>query len=453
VHALIRNLAATALVAAALAGPEPLAGQEPVGRDTLDLAGLIDRAREANPEIRAAQERAAAARERREAAGAPPDPRLAAGLVNALVSDPLSSEDMMTMRMIQIGQVLPFPGKLALEREVAGAELAEVEAEHDRVERSVLAEVRKTYFDLWVLDRALEIVHRNYDLLSDFVSVTRTRYQVGTGTQQDLLKAQVEATRLGEEILDLAQRRTAAAAALNALLDHPADTPLGEPALPERIERAATPETGAPVRFTVAVLDGDPVEDDGTPIPDLAELQRIAAEHSPELRASAARIARARAAAALAGKAALPDFDVSLGYGQRNGREDMLTAMVSVPLPIFQGRKQDRLAAAGEAEAQGAEASHRALVNDVNARLAALRAALLRTRDRIALFRDAILPQSRAALESAVAGYPVAKVDFLTLLDDQATVFRNDLEYRRLLADFGRDLAELERTVGTEVVR
>ena len=462
-HALFRGLVVAALAAAALAGPDPLAGQEPAGTDSLagrepagldglDLAALIARAREANPSVRAAQERVAAARARLEAAGAPPDPRLGVGLVNALVGDPLSSEDMMTMRMVQLGQVFPFPGKLGLEREAARWELAEAEAESDRVVREVTAGVEKAYFDLYFLDRALEVVDRHRELLADFARVTQARYQVGTGVQQDVLKSQVERTRLGEELLGLAERRAAAAAKLNALLDRPTEGPLENPSLPDRIARAAIPETGTPVRFTAAALSADGAGAD-TVIPDLATLERMAAEQSPELRASAARIERSRAEAELADRAALPDFDVAVGYGQRGGREDMVTAMVSSPLPLFKGRKQDPLAAAEEAEAQGAEAAHRALVNDLNARLAALRASLVRARERIALLREGVLPQAHAALESAAAGYPVARVDFITLLDNQATLFRHDLDYFRLLADFGGDLAELERIVGTEVVR
>lgn len=445
------DLTVTAALAAVLAGPASLAGQEPPAPDSLDLAALVAEAREANPEIRAAAERVAAARARFEAAGVPPDPRLGVGLVNALVSDPLSSEDEMTMRMVQVGQVFPFPGKLGLERDAARWGLAEAEAERDRVEREVVADVQKAYFDLYFLDRALEIVDRNRVILADFTAISRTRYEVGTGIQQDVLRAQVEETRLGEELLALAERRAAAAAAINALLDRPADTPPGEPALPERVERTAIPEIGTPVRFTAAAMSVA-VEVD-SPIPDLAALERLAVKHSPELRASAARIAREHVESDLVGRAALPDFDFSVGYGQRGGREDMVTAMVSVPVPIFKGRKQDRLTAAQEAEARDTEAAHRAIVNDVNARLVTLRAALVRARERIALLREGVLPQARAALESAVAGYPVARVDFLTLLDSQVTLFRHELDYFRLLADFAGDLAELERIVGTEVVR
>jgi len=438
-----------------LAGSGSLAGQTTDGVQSPndlsdDLAALVARARVANPAIRAAGEAVAAARARARAAGTLPDPMLGIGIVNALVSDPLSSEDFMTMRMVQVGQRMPFPGKLDLEREIATWELAATEAERERVELEVVAAVERAYYELLFLDRSREIVGHNRELLTDFVSVTEARYGVGTGGQQDVLKALVEESRLGDELLALRQRTASSQAELNALLDRSSGAAVGDPVLPERIPRAAVPEPGTEVRFTSAALGS--TTGDG-PIPDLAILQRRAEKENPTLRTHAARIQAQRAAADLAAKAALPDLDVSVGYGQRGSREDMMTAVVSIPIPLFKGRKQDALAAAERAELASLEAGHHAMINDIHARIAELHASLLRTRDQLALLREGILPQARASLESATAGYPVASVDFLTLLDNQATLFRYELDYWRLLTGFGQDLAELEQFVGGEVVR
>lgn len=430
-----------------LAGPRPAIGQVDM---TAGLDAYVEIARAENPEIRAAGEAVEAARARARAAGLLPDPMLGVGLVNALVSEPLSSEDFMTMRMVQVGQRLPYPGKLALERQIAAWELAATEAERARVELEVVASVKRAYYELFFLDRALEVVRNNRELLADFVSVTEARYGVGTGGQQDVLKARVEESRLGDELVALAERRASAAARLNALLNRPSTTPVAEPALPETVERAAVPEPGTEVRFTAAALGSG-----GTsgPIPDLATLQRRAESESPMLRAHVARIEAQRATVRLAEKAALPDFDLSLGYGQRGGREDMITAMVSIPIPLRKGARQDALASGERSELATQEALYHAMVNDLQAEVAELHAALVRTRDRLALLRDGVLPQARASLESAVAGYPVAGVDFLTLIDNQATLFRHELDYYRLFSRFAQDLAELERVVGGEVLR
>lgn len=430
-----------------LAGPRPGVGQE---ASTAALEAHLEIARAENPEIRAAVEAVGAARARAGAAGLLPDPRLGVGLANALVSEPLSSEDFMTMRVVQVGQRVPYPGKLGLEREIAAWRLAAAEAERDRVELAVVAAVRRAWYEIFFLDRAREVVRHNHELLADFASITQARYGVGTGGQPDVLKAQVEKSRLGEELLALAERRAAEVARLNALLDRPSETPIAEPAIPGSVERAALPEEGARVRFTAVGLDatGDP-----GPIPDLATLQARAERESPVVHAHVAQIEAQAAAARLAAKAALPDFDLALGYGQRGGREDMLMAIVSIPIPVRKGARQDALAAAERGELARQQALHHAMVNDLHAEVAELHASLVRTRDRLALLRDGVLPQARASLESATAGYPVASVDFLTLLDSQATLFRHELDYHRLLSRFAQDLAELERVVGGEVLR
>lgn len=440
------RIVALSAAALSIAVPAPWATAQEA-----DLPPLVEAARADSPEIGAADRAVDAARARAGASGVLADPRLAVGVTNALVSDPLSSDDMMTMRMVQFGVVLPYPGKLDLEKEAARWMLSAAEAERRGVELRVVAEVKGAYYEIWFLDRALDVVRANQELLSEFVAVTGVRYGVGTGGQADVLKAQVERTRLGDELLDLERRREAAVAELNALLDRPSRTAVSAPAFPEDVERAAIPPPGSEVRFT-AIARGE-AADAGGPIPDLATLQRVAEQSNPRLRAQAARVEARRAAARLAHLAAFPDLDLILGYGQRSGRDDMASIMVSVPLPIFKGRKQDAFAQAADAEVAALGAERAALANEVRADVARLHAALLRTRDRVALVRDGVLPQARASLESALAGYRVASVDFLTLVDSQATLFRHELDYQDLLAGFGRDLAALEQTIGTEVLR
>ena len=415
-----------------------------------DLADLLARARAENPEIVAAEQAVEAARARAEAAGILPDPMIGLGLVNALVSDPLSSRDFMTMRMVEVGQRLPYPGKLGLEREIAAWELAAAAAERRAVEVEVVSEVKRAYYEIFFLDRSREIVERNRALLADFASVTQVRYGVGTGSQQDVLKAQVEHTRLGDELIGLSERRAAVLAEMNALLDRPSSTPVDDAVLPEMVGDAANPKPGQEVRFTAIAREAT---GPSGPIPDLETLQSRAERENPRVHAHVARIRAQEALAELAGKAALPDFDLSVGYGQRSNREDMLTVWLSVPVPVFKGRKQSALEAGERSELASLEAGHREMVNGVRAEVAALHASLVRTRDQLALLKDGILPQARASLESATAGYPVAKVDFLTVIDNQATLFRHELDYHRLLTAFASDLAALERAVGGEVLR
>lgn len=410
---------------------------------------LVAAALEVNPAIRAADARVEAARAAIGPAGALPDPMLAVGVTNFPVSEP-GFEDFMTMKMVGVGQMVPYPGKLALRRRVAERELAAAEARLEAARLTVVEQVRTAYYELAFLDRANEIIARNQSLLSSFVRVTESRYGVGTGGQPDVLKARVELGRLAEEAVALTERQRAALARLNAALSRPSETPIEAPRIPERIARAAVADDASRIRFSSAALGSRAAD---SPLPPLVELQERAVLRNPEIRAHEAMIGMAAVQLALARKDHLPDFDVSLQYGQRDGRPDMLSAMVSIPLPLRRDQRQDLLVREAEARLAVLEAEHHQQVDEIRAEVAAAYADLERERAQLALFVTSILPQGRAALESATAGFQVGRVDFLTLLENQATLYDYETQYHRALSDFATGLAELESTVGGEILR
>ncbi|MGQ0563193.1 MAG: TolC family protein [Gemmatimonadota bacterium] len=413
------------------------------------IDSLVALALEVNPDVHAATRRIEAARARIGPAGALPDPMLGAGIMNFPVSEP-GFGDFMTMKTVAVAQTLPYPGKLSLARRAAELEVGAAEARSAATRLEVAAEVRHAYYELAFLDRALELARDNQTLLVILIQTTESRYAVGTGGQQDVLKARVEASRLAEEAVALAEARRAALARLNALLDQPSETPVESPRVPERIARAAVTSAPASIRFTSAAL-GARASD--SPFPALDVMQQRAIENSPVLRAHEAEIAAQTTRIELARKAHLPDFDVSLRYGERTSRSDMMSFMVSVPIPLHRRDRQDQQVAEAAAELAAREAEHHAMVNQLRADVAQRYAHLERTRAQLALFVQSIVPQGRAALESATAAFQVGRADFMTVVENQATLYGYETAYFRALTDFAKALAELERIVGAEVIR
>ncbi|MGI9188739.1 MAG: TolC family protein [Longimicrobiaceae bacterium] len=435
------GIALTTGGAAAQAAPAGAADGSP------PLDSLVARAIAVNPAIRAAADRVEAARAAIGPAGTRPDPMLRVGLVNFPVADP-GFDQMMTMKTVGVGQLLPYPGKLGLRTRVAEYEAAAADARLEAVRRLVEQQVEDAYYELAFLDQAVEIIGRNQTLLVGFTRVTESRYGVGTGGQQDILKARVETARLAEQAATLVERRRAVLARLNAALDRRSDTPVEEPRVPERIAQAAI---GPPsqIRFTSSALGARAAD---SPLPPLEALQERAVRENPELLAHDAATAAQAARLELARRDHLPDFDVSLQYGQRDGRSDFVSAVVSVPLPLQKGRKQDLRVKEATADLAALEAERAARANEIRAEVARDYADLERDRAQLALFVMSIIPQGRAALESATAGFQVGRVDFLTLLDNQATLYGYETAYHQALSDFARRLAELERTVGGEIL-
>lgn len=414
-----------------------------------DIDSLVAHAVAVNPELRAARSRVDAARARVAPAGLRSDPMLMAGVQNFPVSEPGFGNDEMTMKMVGVGQTIPYPGKLGLRRRVAGREVEAAGAALVARTRQVARDVRDAYYELAFLDRAMSIVERNRDLLVTFIKVTEARYGVGMAGQQDVLRARVETSRLAESAVGLTEQRHAALARLNAVLDQPSDAPVTLPSIPARIAHAAVADSVRRVHFTSSALGARAAD---SPLPPVTELQEIALRESPMLRESEAMIAAGAARVELARRDYLPDFDLSIQYGQRDRLSDMVTAVVSVPIPFQKRRKQDAYVAEARSKVAALEAERTARRNELRAEVARLVSELERDRAQLALYVTAIIPQGRASLASATSSYQVGRVEFLTLLDNQATLFNYETEYFRVLTEFARGLAELERIVGREIV-
>ena len=421
----------------------------PAGGASEVLDSLVQTALAANPDVSAAAARVRAAAAAVPQAGARPDPMLMAGLVNFPVADP-GFGDFMTMKMVGVSQVFPFPGKLGLRTRTARHEFAAAESELRATRLETIRQVKDAYYELARADGLLEIVERNQRLLVGLMQATEASYRVGRSGQEDVLGARVEATRLGEDAAALREARRAALARLNAILDRPSETPVPAPAVPALLMRAALADSVRRIRFVSGTLGARAAD---SPLPPLDSLQTLAIRLSPTLEAHEAMIAAQESRVALARKDALPDFDVSLQFAQRTGFSDMVSATVSIPIPLQKGRKQDQAVVEAEAELAAGVAGHHARVNQLRARVAELVSDLERDRAQLALYAKAVLPQARGALEAATTGFQVGRTPFQTLVERQATLFNYETEYVRALTDFATSLAALEQTVGQEVLR
>lgn len=430
-------------VALALVAAAPWRGQ------SQSVDSLVAQALAVNPAIRAADARAHAARLRVGPAGARPDPMLMAGIQNFPISKP-GFTDFMTMKMVGVTQTFPFSGKLSLQTRAATDEASAAHAAVDEARLDAVATVKDAYYELAFADRALDIVQRNQAVLANLISVSQTHYTTGTGTQADVLRARTEAANLDAAASTLAEQRRAALAQLNGVLDRPTDTPVQRPHIPERIVRAAVADSAAHVHFASDDLGLRAAD---SPLLTLDSLQALAASESPMIREHGARIAAQRDRVSLAEKAHLPDVSVSLSYGQRQGFTDMVSAIVSIPIPLQKGRKQDAEVAEAAAELTALEAQHHDMVATLDADIARQVSDIERARTQLALSKRAILPQAQAMLSSSTASYQVGRLDFTTVMDAQASVFNTEMAYYRSLTDFAKGLAELERTTGAGVLR
>lgn len=413
------------------------------------LDSLVAVALALNPSIAAAAERVRAAEARIPAAGARPDPILSLSLRNLPISEP-GFDDFMTMKTIGLSQRLPYTGKLSLTQDAERGQSRAAEAALEEVRLDVVREVRQAYYDLAFIDRGLEVVGRHAEVLATLVSTADVRYAVGAAGQEDVLQAQVETAALADEAAGLTERRQVVLATLNRLLDRPPLTPVEGVTIPTEVRAAAVQEAPGRLSF-VSLAPGARAAN--SPLRPLDELLDAVVQNSPTIHIHAARIEAQQARLEWARKAHLPDLDVSLSYGQRDARTDMLTLSLAIPLPLSRDARQGAWVSEAEAELAALRLEHADHVNRLQARVTQLYADLERDRTSLAILTSGMLPQESAALEAATAGFGVARTDFSTVLMTQTALFQFETSFHRLLTDFAKNLAALEQLVAQEILR
>ena len=377
------------------------------------LEGLIAEALERSPELQAARHLLAAAQARPDQAASRPGPMLGVLYTNDGWSPSLGSEDMTTLAFMA-SQELPYPGKRRLRREVAeaGADVASQDVERARL--SLVSSVKQAYYGLAVARGLASLAGEQRELWKEIQETARVRYASAAGPQQELLRAQVEATRVQALHAQHHADARARLAELNRLRGRPANTDV---------------ETPSSVRL-VAV--DEPLE------VLLARTEAI----SPELKAATAEVARDELAVALAKKGFRPDFNVQAGYMNRGGLDPMWQAGASIGLPS-RGRARAALA-----EAEARLSASRARVDDLRLRLQAAveqRVALLTAAQEIeATYREGILPQGQTAVEGALARYRAGEGAQLVVLESVVAQLDDRTDYLRLRAGHAMERARLE---------
>ena len=415
-----------------LVGAFVLAANSAQAVEVLSLDKAISKALSTNPGLAAIDARARALAEIPDQVEALPDPRLSVNIANLPLDSFSFTQEGMTQFQVGITQSLPYPGKLALRSQAASQEAKAAESDLQEKRLQLVRDVKTVWWNLFYLDRALEVIARNQALLKQFVNVAETRYTVGRGLQQDILLAQLELSKLSDSAIRVQNMRENEVVRLNVLMDHSAAETIQ---LPSSVDETLL----APVSA--------------------AMLQQRALVARPSLAAQIERMGAARSRVDLAKKDYAPDFKVGAVYGLRNGndpdgssRADLGSVMFSMNLPFYTGSKQDRAVDQRNAEWMQQKYQLHDQRNQVASQVQRAVTDYHRAGEQVQLFKQEIIPQARQTVDAMLAGYQVGKVDFLNLIRSQTTLYDYETQYWKALSATNQALARLIAAVGEENV-
>jgi outer membrane protein TolC len=357
------------------------------------------------------------------------DPMFMFKLQNMLVREPfVFNKDPQSAKVIGISQQLPFWGKRAIRQEVADLEAESYKWAIEERKLELARMVKEAYYQIWAVDKSMEIVDKNLGILADFVTIAESKYSVGQGVQQDIYKAGLEKSKMLDMQLTLKQQRKSLEANINYLLYRPGNTPVG-----------IVPDFDLP-RLSLSA----------------EQLNQSALETRPQIKSLASLANKGQASHRLAQKEFYPDFNISFEYMFKDAINtsmttdpgyDMFTLGVTFNLP-FQQQKRHAMIAESTSETTMATEELNGLKNSISYTINDTLAQLERRRKLVELYKGGIIPQAEQSLESAVISYRVNKVDFLTLLDGRMSLFTYERELYESQAEYMMGLAKLEAVVG-----
>jgi len=391
----------------------------------VELDALVAEALEQNPGVQAMARRVGALRYRVSQAQSLPDPTISVGWMGNIKPFGVMRDDPSSYRGITAMQEIPYPGKLKLRGQLADREADAAWWDYEAARRQVVAEVKTAYYEYAFARTALDITRSNQDLLERLARIAETRYRVGKGLQQDVLKSHVELSRLRQRLTLYEQQARTAQARLNTLRARDPEALLGPPAALAPVELSYQFET----------------------------LYQLARENDTGLRREEKLIARQQVAVNLARKEYYPDFGIGYNYWNRPLMPEMHGFTFSLNIPVFYKSKQRAAVAEGVEELRAAERMREDRETTVAFRVKEHFLTARASQELYRLYSQAIVPQSSLALESALSAYEVGTVDFLTVMESYSTVLDFEVDYYRELANYLTALARLEPLVGVELTK
>jgi outer membrane protein TolC len=351
------------------------------------LEDLLHEALANHPDLQRAGAAVRMDQERIPQAGVLPDPSLSLGLQNDGFKRLEVGRMETSFYSVAFTQPLPWPGKRGLRKEVAAINVDLSEATRSRVQMGLEADVRRGYTALLLVRGQRQLLAEQALFLEQAERLARTRYEVGQGSQGDLLRAQLERTRLQQATWSLEAEEHMILAALNRLRQHDPADPI-------------------PTTATLGSL----------PEPELLRPEAVEAL-SPELAGARASVRQTEKLLDLAKLDRRPDFAVTAGLMPRGSLDPMWQVGVSVSLPIYGRHKQQRAIAEHEHHRQGQGAEVESISSLLRQRTEerTIQIEMLRkTRD---LYQGGLLVQSEASFKATLAQFETGRGSFLGALE------------------------------------
>jgi len=393
-----------------------------------NVGGLLEYAKQKNPEYATMLLEADAAGERITPAGTLPDPKFRTefrDITKMGEQSPTLSPSRVGSTYYRLMQDVPWFGKLDLKREIAELDAEGAKGRAIGTWADLSSRIKASYALLYYLHRNARLNKEILDLMTRLEKVAQVRYAGGLIPQQDVIRAQVEQTNMKNELVAIENELRQTQSRMNSLLARPANAPL------------AAPEFLRPLPAAVKL--------------EYAALEERVRARNPQIFTEEARVKSAEKTRELTYKNRYPDFSFGVAptqHGSSSIKDWEVMIELNIPLQQSSRRSQER---ESEVMLSAARSRRESTANQVLAELSGNLSGLDAARQTESLMTNSLLPQAELTFQAALAGYQNGKVDFSTLLDAQKQIRQSKQYQIKAQADAQMRLADIERLIGDEL--
>ncbi len=319
---------------------------------------------------------------------------------------------------LSLAQTFPLGGDVARRRGVAAAQTQLASWDYEAARLEVLLEATQRFVSALAADRRIALAQQELELAKATALVTDRRIEAGDASPVD--KARVQVPVITADVALRRARREKDAA----------------------LRRLVTTWGGREVAFTQVSGDLDAI--DAPPAP---EALVALINQNPTAARWSAEVSRRLAEQRLAQAEAMPDLTGRIGVRHHNDDDEVsLVVGVSLPLPLFDRRQGDVLAARlGDTAARQRQREAELRIESM---LSVAYAELAGSYDEALALRQSAIPAAAQAHQATSQAFNEGQLAFLDVLDAQRTLFELQQRYVAALVSYHTAAAEIESLIG-----
>ncbi|MBA6289115.1 TolC family protein [Colwellia sp. MB3u-4] len=361
-----------------------------------------------------------------------PDPKVSIGFANLPTNGFDFAQEGMTQAKVGIAQLFPRGDTLAIKSQQLKTQSEAFPYQRKDRASKVAVTVGSLWLDAYRVQQTMALIENNRSLFEQLADVATASYSsaLGKTRQQDIVRAQLELTRLEDRLAQLAQQKNGFVGMLTQWLSQiSSEDSTGEPvlasdfALYQLVLSQELPEIELINRALVAK---ETWLEPSALIPYFS--------NHPAVMALEKNIQATKTGIKLAQQKYQPEWGVNASYGYRaddamgSSRADLFSVGVTFDLPIFTHNRQDKAVQSAVSATEAVKTDKILLLRQLLGAYSSAKGRLLRLKERQMLYQFKLLPQIHDQAAASLSAYTNDDGDFSEVVRSRIAVLNTEID-------------------------